>query len=181
MSLCTCCLFGYGWLVHPNWKCQLRDHVQKYNFVFCYTNLRLRHYECSKRSTVRQQWKRQVYKWNICFRDKHTTAGAFCMITLEHRLLVVKKYLAKQNIMTLEHLPYSQHLSPCEFLPFPWLKSWKDNNLCEWRKSLQAWRQHRQRYQKLVSRYASKSFRNISKACHFAKRTTLKEMLCKLM
>ncbi|GBN93722.1 hypothetical protein AVEN_166952-1 [Araneus ventricosus] len=39
-----------------------------------------------------------------------------------HRALIVKKYLARHSVTTLEHPPYSPDLAPADFYPFPRLK-----------------------------------------------------------
>ncbi|GBL90722.1 hypothetical protein AVEN_219377-1 [Araneus ventricosus] len=39
-----------------------------------------------------------------------------------HRALIVKKYLARHSITTLEHHPYSPDLAPADFYLFPRLK-----------------------------------------------------------
>ncbi|GBM08018.1 Histone-lysine N-methyltransferase SETMAR [Araneus ventricosus] len=41
---------------------------------------------------------------------------------LPHRALIVKKYLARHSVTTLEHPPYSTDLAPADFYPFPRLK-----------------------------------------------------------
>jgi hypothetical protein len=40
-----------------------------------------------------------------------------------HIALSIRKYLAKKNIPTLPHAPYSPNLAPCDFYLFPQLKS----------------------------------------------------------
>ncbi|GBO33455.1 Histone-lysine N-methyltransferase SETMAR [Araneus ventricosus] len=42
--------------------------------------------------------------------------------TSPHRALIVKKYLARHSITTLEHPPYSPDLAPPDFYLFPRLK-----------------------------------------------------------
>ncbi|GBN04599.1 hypothetical protein AVEN_148590-1 [Araneus ventricosus] len=39
-----------------------------------------------------------------------------------HRALIVKKYLARHSVTTLEHSPYSPYLAPADFYLFPPLK-----------------------------------------------------------
>ena len=39
-----------------------------------------------------------------------------------HRSLLVKQYLAKHGVTTLEHPPYSPDLAPCDFYLFPRIK-----------------------------------------------------------
>ncbi|GBL87788.1 Histone-lysine N-methyltransferase SETMAR [Araneus ventricosus] len=39
-----------------------------------------------------------------------------------HRALIVKKYLARHSVTTVEHLPYSPDLVPVDFYLFPRLK-----------------------------------------------------------
>ncbi|GBM14083.1 hypothetical protein AVEN_209970-1 [Araneus ventricosus] len=39
-----------------------------------------------------------------------------------HCALIVKKYLARHSVTTLEHPPYSPDLAPADFYPFPRLK-----------------------------------------------------------
>ncbi|GBM58985.1 hypothetical protein AVEN_216720-1 [Araneus ventricosus] len=39
-----------------------------------------------------------------------------------HRNLIVKMYLARHSVTTLEHLPYSPDLAPADFHLFPRLK-----------------------------------------------------------
>jgi hypothetical protein len=36
-----------------------------------------------------------------------------------HRTVLVKVYLAKNNVTTLQHLPYSPDQAPTDFLPVP--------------------------------------------------------------
>ena len=40
-----------------------------------------------------------------------------------HNALSVKTFLAKHNIPILDHPPYSPDLAPCDFFPFPKVKS----------------------------------------------------------
>jgi histone-lysine N-methyltransferase SETMAR len=40
-----------------------------------------------------------------------------------HNALSVKQFLASKNVTVLTHLPYSPDLYPCDFLPFPKIKS----------------------------------------------------------
>ncbi|GBL84997.1 Mariner Mos1 transposase [Araneus ventricosus] len=40
-----------------------------------------------------------------------------------HRALIVKKYLARHSVTTLEHPPYSPDLAPADFYLFPRLKT----------------------------------------------------------
>jgi transposase len=40
-----------------------------------------------------------------------------------HAVLPIREFLAKKNIPTLPHSPYSPNLAPCDFYLFPKLKS----------------------------------------------------------
>jgi len=49
-----------------------------------------------------------------------------------HRSVLVKEVLAKSNVATLEHPPYSPDLSPADFYLFPRLKSaLKGRSVCD--------------------------------------------------
>jgi len=39
-----------------------------------------------------------------------------------HRLDLVKDFVRKNNVETLEHPPYSHHLATSDFYVFPWTK-----------------------------------------------------------
>lgn len=42
-----------------------------------------------------------------------------------HKVLIVREFLDKKSIITLDHPPYSPDLSPCDFWLFPKLKLWR--------------------------------------------------------
>jgi hypothetical protein len=79
--------------------------------------------EAYGKSTIK---KTQVWEWHILvrFRDGHETDSLFCRPTVPaNRSLVVKEYVSKSNVTTLEHPPYSPDLSPPDFFLIPLLKT----------------------------------------------------------
>ncbi|GBN84258.1 hypothetical protein AVEN_254239-1 [Araneus ventricosus] len=49
-----------------------------------------------------------------------------------HRALIVKTYLARHSVTTLEHPPYSPDLAPADFYMFPRLKMrWKGHRFVD--------------------------------------------------
>jgi hypothetical protein len=93
-------------------------------------------------------------------------------------------YLAKHNVMALQHSPHFLEESSSSSILFPGLECVKKKRTmirkCQG-KSLQKWWEHWQRNHKMDSRNASKSFRNVCKSVSLPKGTTLKEILCKQM
>ena len=53
-----------------------------------------------------------------------------------HKYEVVKSFLASEKVKVLNHLPYSPHLSPCDFFLFPRLKKMLSGNKYTSRSSL---------------------------------------------
>jgi len=51
------------------------------------------------------------------------TVGFFLTIMLQHTSVLVKEFLAKNNVTTLEYSPHSPNLTPADLFLFPRLKS----------------------------------------------------------
>ena len=70
--------------------------------------------------------RKRPEKWrtNSCFLLQNNAPA--------HRLVLVKDFLAKNNVTTLEHSPYSPQLAPADLYPFPRLKlALKGRRFCD--------------------------------------------------
>jgi len=66
------------------------------------------------RDVVRRKYP-EKWRTNICYLP--------CDKDPAHWSVLVNDFLTKNNVTTLEHLPYLPDLAPADFYPFPWLKS----------------------------------------------------------
>ena len=69
---------------------------------------------CRRKHAIRRKYH-EKWRTEICFLF-HDNAPA-------HRTALVKDFLAKNNVTTLEHPPYSPELAPADFYLFPRPKS----------------------------------------------------------
>ena len=95
-----------------------------------------------------------------------------------HRSLLVKQYLAKHGVTTLEHPPYSPDLAPCDFYLFPRIK----NAISRAPMKLKVLRYPRLPvYRKPATRSVSRSYTGVGRSASLPKDSTLKEMLFKFL
>jgi histone-lysine N-methyltransferase SETMAR len=108
-----------------------------------------RHLKDAVRRKHLKKWK--AYIWFLL----HDNAPA-------HQLVLVKDFLAKNNVTTLDHPPYSPDLAPTDFYLFPLLKSaLKGGRCCDATDIIENVTEELKRLSKMASR-------NVSKPCTVA-------------
>jgi hypothetical protein len=153
----------YEWYKHFLWwLCKLST----INYQFCQMVKTLSVRNVMQRVLGSYQRKVGILVWSIqSILHKHLNMW-FPLHDNAHTYqpLVVKKYFAKHNVTASEHPPYSPGLSQPDFLPVSVTKKCFRRMIHKHQGSY-CKNEHWQRYQKMISRNASKSFTSVAKVC----------------